>query len=113
MSYFSSDCFHYSKKGHITVAKSLWRNMLEPIQDKSTSIDWFQDTACPREDHPYLYTRKNSQKQTQSHVMQLEEKEVSLVWLPVLVMSALGAVGLGCLLYVKRRRDQARYLELK
>ncbi|CAF0945306.1 unnamed protein product [Rotaria sordida] len=59
-SYFAPDCFHFSGKGHSVAALSLWNNMFEPVGRKKTS--WHKDEPfeCPTQDHPFIYTSKNS-----------------------------------------------------
>ncbi|BFZ11512.1 hypothetical protein BsWGS_14551 [Bradybaena similaris] len=59
-SYFASDCFHYSEKGQQSVAGALWTNMVEAVGSKHTAWTPGQALKCPTEEHPYLYTAKNS-----------------------------------------------------
>ncbi|CAF1089174.1 unnamed protein product [Rotaria sordida] len=59
-SYFSPDCFHFSGKGHSVAALSLWNNMFESVGTKKTSWHHGEPLECPTEDHPYIYTSKNS-----------------------------------------------------
>ncbi|XP_050407232.1 phospholipase B1, membrane-associated [Patella vulgata] len=58
--YFAPDCFHFSRKGHSTFARSLWNNMLQPVGFKNTSMTFDDHLECPVESRPYIYTRKNS-----------------------------------------------------
>ncbi|KAK3918837.1 Phospholipase B1, membrane-associated [Frankliniella fusca] len=60
-SYLAPDCFHFSQRGYARAANALWNNMLEPVGGKAT--DWsdiFNPFHCPSEEHPYLYTARNS-----------------------------------------------------
>ncbi|CAF3277505.1 unnamed protein product [Rotaria socialis] len=59
-SYFAPDCFHFSGKGHSVASLSIWNNMLEPVGTKKSS--WHKDESfeCPTQDHPFIYTSKNS-----------------------------------------------------
>ncbi|GFO11153.1 phospholipase b1, membrane-associated [Plakobranchus ocellatus] len=41
LTYFASDCFHYSTKGQQAAAKALWNNMVEPVGSKR--LDWHPD----------------------------------------------------------------------
>ncbi|CAF3768328.1 unnamed protein product [Rotaria sp. Silwood1] len=59
-SYFAPDCFHFSGKGHSVAALSLWNNMFESVSTKKTSWHQGEPFECPTEDHPYIYTSKNS-----------------------------------------------------
>ncbi|KAH9498271.1 Lysophospholipase 1 [Bulinus truncatus] len=61
-SYFAVDCFHPSKKGQSLMAISLWNNMLESVNKKSTKINWSEafELKCPTESSPYIYTQRNS-----------------------------------------------------
>ncbi|XP_077292094.1 phospholipase B1, membrane-associated-like [Arctopsyche grandis] len=59
--YLSTDCFHFSQKGHARAANGLWKNMMEPVGNKSTN--WpklFDKISCPTPSNPYIFTRKNS-----------------------------------------------------
>lgn len=60
LSYFAPDCFHLSDKGQALGGLSLWNNMLEPVDQKSTN--WILDDGihCPTEQSPYLATKLNS-----------------------------------------------------
>ncbi|UJR11322.1 hypothetical protein I4U23_015503 [Adineta vaga] len=59
-SYFAPDCFHFSAKGHAVASLSLWNNMFEPIGAKKTSWHQGEPFECPSQDHPFIYTSKNS-----------------------------------------------------
>jgi len=60
LSYFSPDCFHFSGKGHQTAALSLWNNMIEPVGAKQTFWHVGEELKCPTDEHPYIFTHKNS-----------------------------------------------------
>lgn len=82
--YLSEDCFHFSQKGYARgtvfiqkaeaanrmyiifcfslAANALWNNMLEPVNAKTPDwTDTFTKFLCPTEEHPYFYTRENSE----------------------------------------------------
>ncbi|XP_060044558.1 phospholipase B1, membrane-associated-like [Erinaceus europaeus] len=62
--FFSEDCFHLSARSHDQMAMALWNNMLQPVGEKSSSID-FSSTGdkliCPTAANPYLFTIMNSE----------------------------------------------------
>jgi len=60
--FLAPDCFHFSAKGHSTVATGLWNNMLQPVGEKRTNVDVKEPFRCPTEEHPYFFTKKNSIK---------------------------------------------------
>ncbi|KAM5291657.1 phospholipase B1, membrane-associated [Ctenodactylus gundi] len=60
--FFAPDCFHFSSKAHARAAAGLWKNMLEPVGQKTTRPN-FEDKiniVCPNEVWPFLRTSKNS-----------------------------------------------------
>ncbi|RNA35913.1 phospholipase membrane-associated-like [Brachionus plicatilis] len=59
-SYFAPDCFHFSTKGQTSAAIGLWNNMLQPVGKKSTIWRPQDQILCPTKQHPYLFTRLNS-----------------------------------------------------
>jgi len=57
--FFAPDCFHFSSKGHALGAYMLWKNMLEPVGQKTMEFDWSpSELDCPV--FPYIYTNINS-----------------------------------------------------
>ncbi|XP_063775485.1 phospholipase B1, membrane-associated-like [Pseudophryne corroboree] len=63
VSFFSADCFHFSERGHAEMAIALWNNMLEPAGEKQNHNNFTHDRhklKCPSNDHPFLFTLKNS-----------------------------------------------------
>nr|XP_023012795.1 phospholipase B1, membrane-associated-like [Leptinotarsa decemlineata]XP_023012796.1 phospholipase B1, membrane-associated-like [Leptinotarsa decemlineata] len=65
--YFAPDCFHFSEKGHAKVANDLWNSLLEPFGNKSTDgTEFLSKFNCPTEEHPYIFTRRNSIKITKT-----------------------------------------------
>ncbi|KAJ8983282.1 hypothetical protein NQ317_010532 [Molorchus minor] len=60
-SYLSEDCFHFSQKGQSRFAHDLWNSLLEPFGNKSfDGSDIFEKFNCPSEEHPFIFTRRNS-----------------------------------------------------
>jgi phospholipase B1 len=59
-SYFATDCFHFSQKGHEAAAVELWNNMVEKVGQKTTSWNLLDTLKCPAEGNGYIYTSKNS-----------------------------------------------------
>ncbi|XP_013378101.1 PREDICTED: phospholipase B1, membrane-associated isoform X3 [Chinchilla lanigera] len=61
-SFFAPDCFHFSSKTHARAASGLWRNMLEPVGQKTTRQNFENkvDIVCPNQVWPFLSTYKNS-----------------------------------------------------
>jgi hypothetical protein len=52
---------HRLGKGHAQAALALWNNMFEPIGRKRWSWDTAdQSIVCPTDEHPYIFTWKNS-----------------------------------------------------
>ncbi|CAJ0579710.1 unnamed protein product, partial [Mesorhabditis spiculigera] len=57
------DCFHFSRAMHDAVAKVVWRNLLEPVHNRTTfPVHSFEESqiVCPTEHCPYLRTLRNS-----------------------------------------------------
>ncbi|XP_051881411.1 phospholipase B1, membrane-associated [Pristis pectinata] len=61
-SYFAADCFHFNVKAHSQAARSLWKNLLEPVGRKTMNQSFDEPIylSCPSKDEPYLRTYKNS-----------------------------------------------------
>ncbi|XP_013011149.2 phospholipase B1, membrane-associated isoform X1 [Cavia porcellus] len=59
--FFAPDCFHFSSKTHARAASALWKNMLEPVGQKTTQNNFENsiDIICPNQAFPYLSTYKN------------------------------------------------------
>lgn len=59
-SYFAPDCFHFSLKGHTSMAVELWNSMLTPVGQKSLEAVFVdKDLKCPTTNSPYFFTAKN------------------------------------------------------
>ncbi|XP_021563672.1 phospholipase B1, membrane-associated, partial [Carlito syrichta] len=61
-SFFAPDCFHFSQKAHGHAASALWRNMLEPVGQKTRWHNFENEIniTCPDQAQPFLSTYKNS-----------------------------------------------------
>ncbi|XP_034051102.1 phospholipase B1, membrane-associated [Thalassophryne amazonica] len=61
-SYFTPDCFHLSQKAHTLMARALWNNMLEPVNNKTFTQDFMAgvNLKCPSETIPFFRTAANS-----------------------------------------------------
>jgi len=59
LSYMAPDCFHFSKKGHNSVAHFLWNNMFQPVGLKAHSMEYDVPLYCPASGE-LLKTVKNS-----------------------------------------------------
>ncbi|CAI4233321.1 unnamed protein product [Auanema sp. JU1783] len=61
--FFAPDCFHFSQYGHGIVTTWLWKNILEPVNYKTTIGDMNNAAlplACPDPTCPFIRTVKNS-----------------------------------------------------
>lgn len=54
------DCIHLSPAGNRVYATSLWKNMLQPVGSKTTSVSLDVSMVCPSTEFPYFYTRINT-----------------------------------------------------
>ncbi|CAJ0937425.1 unnamed protein product, partial [Mesorhabditis belari] len=127
------DCFHFSRAMQDAMAKAIWRNVLEHVDNRSTfsPVDYeFPQIACPAADCPYLRTIENSiscvPKGEKKKTIQLETRnmiidngvsnirETSFPFLGVLFMGmGVMVVSLVSLvMIVKKRRGIARRAEI-
>jgi len=60
LSFFAPDCFHFSRKGHNSVAKFLWNVLFVPVGKKPTSTPYDVKLYCPAKDE-LIKTARNSQ----------------------------------------------------
>eukprot|EP00079_Xenopus_tropicalis_P035677 XP_017949448.1 PREDICTED: phospholipase B1, membrane-associated-like [Xenopus tropicalis] len=61
-SYMSPDCFHFGEKGHSQSARALWKNMFEPVGQKTQDQSLAEDIGiyCPTQSDPFVKTARNS-----------------------------------------------------
>lgn len=108
--FFSEDCFHFSERGHASLAVALWNSMLEPVGGKQTYNN-FTDARhikCPTEEHPYIFTNVNSFpiREGGPHV-----EETVPVWLAAVLAVAglvVGCFVTGLLCYCTTKRNKKR-----
>ncbi|VDM53547.1 unnamed protein product [Angiostrongylus costaricensis] len=63
MEIFAPDCFHLSQYGHALVSTWLWKNILEPVGNKTTEGSLSGPAlplACPDTNCPFIRTNLNS-----------------------------------------------------
>ncbi|MEE6473610.1 hypothetical protein FKM82_010106 [Ascaphus truei] len=62
LSYLAPDCFHLSQKAHSQLSRSLWNNMLQPLGQKTETLNFTAAVSlnCPSQQQPFLNTYKNS-----------------------------------------------------
>ncbi|XP_014662430.1 PREDICTED: phospholipase B1, membrane-associated-like [Priapulus caudatus] len=60
MTFVAPDCFHFSSRGHESIALAMWNNMLEPVGKKTKAALVTSDMYCPTKEHPYIFTKQNS-----------------------------------------------------
>uniref|UniRef100_A0A914DQB7 Phospholipase B1, membrane-associated n=1 Tax=Acrobeloides nanus TaxID=290746 RepID=A0A914DQB7_9BILA len=63
LAFFAPDCFHFSQLGHAVVSSWAWKNMLEPVGNKTTQANFNNGAplSCPDPTCPFIRTVKNSQ----------------------------------------------------
>jgi len=59
LTYMAPDCFHFSRKGHNSVATFLWNAMFQPVGSKSHFMPYDIETHCPKVTD-YIATKQNS-----------------------------------------------------
>ncbi|KAF7690291.1 phospholipase B1, membrane-associated-like [Silurus meridionalis] len=61
-SFFSPDCFHLSQKAQTLMARALWNNMIEELENKTHKQDFSigLQTKCPSQTSPFFQTFVNS-----------------------------------------------------
>ncbi|XP_018120395.2 phospholipase B1, membrane-associated [Xenopus laevis] len=61
-SFMSPDCFHFGEKGHAQSARALWKNMFEPVGQKTRDQSLAEDIGihCPPQSDPFVKTAQNS-----------------------------------------------------
>ncbi|KAM9316187.1 phospholipase B1, membrane-associated [Gastrophryne carolinensis] len=108
VNFFAEDCFHFDERGQAEMAIALWNNMLEPVGQKQTFNNFTHDRTklkCPTQDHPYLFTLKNSGLPTNKPPVDKpedpedpEDPEKSDDQVPYwsVIVASIGGVALGC-----------------
>ncbi|XP_068088852.1 phospholipase B1, membrane-associated-like isoform X2 [Hyperolius riggenbachi] len=125
VSYFSKDCFHFHEQGQAEMAIALWNNMLEPVGRKQNFNNFTHDRTklkCPSNDHPYLFTLKNSglpepeEPTTEPPAVTETKKDDDQVPYWSVIVASIGGVVLGCavvgiamsMTYKKKARKQQK-----
>ncbi|XP_068089545.1 phospholipase B1, membrane-associated-like [Hyperolius riggenbachi] len=105
ISFFSKDCFHFTERGQAEMAIALWNNMLEPVGRKQNFNNFTHDRTklkCPSNDHPYLFTLKNSglpendEPTREPPVVTETKKDDDQVPYWSVIVASIGGVALGC-----------------
>jgi hypothetical protein len=60
MSFLAPDCFHYGIKAHEFATLATWNNLFQPVGEKQISYRVGEQTICPTNANPFLYTAENS-----------------------------------------------------
>ncbi|XP_077586998.1 phospholipase B1, membrane-associated [Stigmatopora nigra] len=112
-SYFTEDCFHFSERGHASMAEAMWNNMLEPVGRKQTFNNFTSGRGglkCPTEEHPYIFTRVNSGR----NLPRSQCPRGVPLWLTVVpaICALLLGSALTCLMFTWRTRKTKRKGEL-
>lgn len=108
-SFFAPDCFHLSAKAQQAASIALWNNMIEPVPMKKTKWLPGEPVECPTEEQPFIYTNKNSFRQSSAAMTGLEES--STVAVAVLVVAAV--VILAVIFFVVRFGRRQNYVPLE
>ncbi|KAK2528723.1 Plb1 [Columba livia] len=93
LSFFAADCFHFSARGYAEMAMALWNNMLEPVGEKQTYINFTHDRSklkCPNPEKPFLSTPRNSGSRNSALI--LEKTEPSVPYWAVIVAAVAGVL---------------------
>ncbi|KGL72524.1 Phospholipase B1, membrane-associated, partial [Tinamus guttatus] len=93
LSFFSTDCFHFSERGYAEMAAALWNNMLEPVGEKQSYNDFVHDRSklkCPTPENPFLFTVRNSG--FRNAVPTLAKTEPSVPYWAVIVAAMAGVL---------------------
>uniref|UniRef100_A0A914DYR3 Phospholipase B1, membrane-associated n=1 Tax=Acrobeloides nanus TaxID=290746 RepID=A0A914DYR3_9BILA len=67
LDYLAPDCFHFSQLGHSLVSSWVWKNMLEPVGNKTTKANLNLPAlplSCPDPSCPFIRTTENSKNCT-------------------------------------------------
>jgi phospholipase B1 len=59
-SFLAPDCFHYGIKAHEFATLATWNNLFQPVGEKQISYLVGEQTVCPTNANPFLYTAENS-----------------------------------------------------
>ncbi|XP_056424549.1 phospholipase B1, membrane-associated [Hyla sarda] len=100
ISYFAVDCFHFSERGHAEMAIALWNNMIEPVGQKLSYNNFTHSRAklrCPTNEHPYLYTLKNSGLPQVEAPSPDDGDNGDQVPMWSVIVASIGGVALGCI----------------
>ncbi|POI35882.1 hypothetical protein CIB84_000366, partial [Bambusicola thoracicus] len=110
LSFFATDCFHFSEKGYAEMAVALWNNMMEPVGEKQTYNNFTYDRSklkCPNSEKPFLSTLRNSG--FRNSALNLEKTEPSVPYWAVIVAAVAGVLVGSLLLWAVSGRRARRH----
>ncbi|XP_065487748.1 phospholipase B1, membrane-associated [Caloenas nicobarica] len=110
LSFFAADCFHFSARGYAEMAMALWNNMLEPVSEKQTYINFTHDRSklkCPNPEKPFLSTLRNSGFRNPALI--LEKTEPSVPYWAVIVTAVAGVLAGSLLIWLVSGKRAKRH----
>ncbi|KAM8809835.1 phospholipase B1, membrane-associated [Eudromia elegans] len=110
LSFFSTDCFHFSERGYAEMAGALWNNMLEPVGEKQSYNNFTHDRSklkCPTPEKPFLFTVRNSGLGNAAPIS--GKTEPSVPYWAVIVAAIAGVLAGSLLIWVVSVRRAKRY----
>jgi phospholipase B1 len=59
-SFLAPDCFHYGVDAMEFASQATWNNLFQPVGEKQTSYLVGEETLCPTDEQPFIFTAQNS-----------------------------------------------------